>query len=398
VDKKGKVHYAPEIQRIIDKHSKVFGSIPLGAPPNKGFEHIIELEEEVKPIITTPYRHPNKYKDEIEKAIKELLDMGHIRPSSSPFASSVVLVKKKDGTMCMCIDYRALNKKKIKNRYPIPRIDELLDELHGVVYFTKIDLHSGYHQIKMREQDVPKTAFRCHYDHYEFMVMPFGLTNAPATFQSCMNHVFNKKLRKHLLVLFDDLLIYRRTWEEHIQHVEQILAIMEDQSLYAKESKCEFGMTEVLYLGHIIGVKGVQVHQDKIQAILDGPTPKTLTELKGFLGICCYCRRFVKGFSQLCAPLTDLTKKGAFKWSSEAQLAFDKMKKVMSTCRVLALLDFDQLFTLECDASRDGIGALLMKNRHPLVYESRTLRGPDLFYTIYDKEMLAIMHALAKFR
>jgi len=215
------------------------------------------LEEGAKPVITTPYRHPNKYKDKIEKAIKELLDMGHIRPSSSPFASSVVLVKTKDGTMRMCIDDMALNKKKIKYRYPIPRIDELLDELHGVVYFTKIDLCSGYHQIKMREQDISKTSFWCYYGHYEFLVMPFGLTNAPATFQSCMNHLINNQLRKFLLVFFDDLLIYRKTWEEHLQLVEHILAIMEEQSLYAKESKCEFGMTEVLYLGHIIGVKGL---------------------------------------------------------------------------------------------------------------------------------------------
>jgi hypothetical protein len=188
--------YSCDIQRIIDKHRKVFGPIPLGKPPDRGFEHIIELEEGAKPVITTPYRHPKKFKDEIEKAIKELLDMGHIRPSSSPFASSVVLVKKKDGTMRMCIDYRALNKKTIKNRYPIPRIDELLDELHGAIYFTKIDLRSGYHQIRMREQDVHKTTFRCHYGHYEFLVMPFGLTNAPTTFQSCMNHVFNKQVEE----------------------------------------------------------------------------------------------------------------------------------------------------------------------------------------------------------
>jgi hypothetical protein len=174
--------------------------------------------------------------------------------------------------------------------------------------------------------------------------MPFELTNVPATFQSCMNHLFNKQLRKFLLVFFDDLLIYSKTWEEHLQHVEQILAIMEEQSLYARESKCEFGMTGVL-LGHIIGVKGVQVHQEKIQAILDWPTPRTLTELKGFLGIYCYYMRFVKGFSQLCAPLTDLTKKGAFKWSPEAQSTFEKMKKVMSSCPVLALPDFAQPFT-----------------------------------------------------
>jgi hypothetical protein len=141
--------------------------------------------------------------------------------------------------------------------------------------------------------------------------MPFGLTNSPATFQSCMNHVFNKQLRKHLLVFFDDLLIYDKKWEEHLQHVDHILSIMEEQSLYAKESKCEFGMTKVLYLRHIIGEKGVKVHQEKIKAIMGWPTPKTLTKLRGFLGIFTYYRKFVKGFSQLCAPLTDLTKKGA---------------------------------------------------------------------------------------
>jgi hypothetical protein len=301
------------------------------------------------------------------------MDMEHIRPSSSPFASSVVLVKKKDGTMRMCIDFRALNKNTIKNRYLIPRIDELMDELHGAVYFTKIYLHFGYHQIKMREEDISKTSFRCHYGHYEFLVMPFGLTNAPATFQSCMNHVFNKQLRKHLLVFFDDLLIYSKTWEEHLKHLDQILSIMEEQSLYAKESKCEFGMTEVLYLGHIIKAKGVQVHQEKIEAIIKWPTPKTLIELRGFLGMCTYYGKFVKGFSQLCEPLIDLTKKGALKWDEEAQIMMDKMKKVMSMCLVLALPYFSLPFTLECDASGEGIGAILMQKRHPLAYESRKL-------------------------
>jgi hypothetical protein len=152
----GKIHYTPEIQEILDKHHKVFGPIPPGVPPDRGFEHIIELEGRDKPVITTPYKHPKKYKEEIEKVIKELLDMGHIKPRTSPFSSSVVLVKKKDDTTRMCIDFRALHKKTIKNRYPIPSIDELLDKLHGVVYFTKIDLHSVYHQIKVREEDISK--------------------------------------------------------------------------------------------------------------------------------------------------------------------------------------------------------------------------------------------------
>jgi hypothetical protein len=181
----------------------------------------------VKPIITTPYRHPKKHKDEIESAIKELLAMGHIKPSSSPFTSSIVLVKKKDGTMHMCIDYRELNKRTIKNRYPIPIIDELLDELHGAIYFTKIDLRYGYHQIRTREQDIHKTTFRCHFGHYEFSFIPFGLTNAPTTFQSYMNHVFNKQLRKYMFVFFDDLLIYNKTWEERLKHVDRILSMEE---------------------------------------------------------------------------------------------------------------------------------------------------------------------------
>jgi hypothetical protein len=180
--------------------------------------------------------------------------------------------------------------------------------------------------------------------------------------------------------------------------VDQILSVMEEQSLYSKESKCEFGMTEVLYLGHIIGGKGVQVHQEKIASIREWPTPKTLTKLRGFLGLCTYYIKFVKGFSQLCAPLTDPTKKGSFKWNDEAQVTMEKMKEVMSTCPVLALPDFGIPFTLECDASGEGIGAVLMQNRHPLTYESQKLRGPELLYSIYDKEMLAIMQALAKFR
>ena len=187
----------------------------------------------------------------------------------------MVLVKKKDGTLRMCIDYRALNKKTLKNRYPIPWIDEL----RGAKFFSKIDLKSGYHQIRVREQDIPKTAFRCHYGHFEFLVMPFGQTNAPATFQSCMNHIFRSHLRNFVLVFFDDILIYSRTWEEHLQHIEAVLRILEEQQFYVKLSRCEFGMMKMLYLGVIIGVDGVRVHEENIRAIRDWSEPKNMMEL-----------------------------------------------------------------------------------------------------------------------
>jgi hypothetical protein len=199
-------------------------------------------------------------------------------------------------------------------------------------------------------------------------------------------------------VLFYDLLIYNNTWEDRLRHLEEILGIMGEHSLYAKASKCEFNMTKILYLGHVINAQGVQVHWEKIQAILDWSTPRSLTKLWGFFALCNYYRHFVKGFSQLGAPLTDLTKKGAFRWTGESQQAFDKLKEVMRTCLVLALSDFTQPFGLECDASGEGIGVVLMQNRHPIAFERRKLREPEKLYSIYDKEMLAIMHALAKFR
>jgi hypothetical protein len=212
-----------------------------------------------------------------------------------------------------------------------------------------------------------------------------------------MNHIFKDHLRKLVLVFFDDILVYSKTWQEHLRHLDEVLTIMESQSLYAKESKCEFGMTKLLYLGHIISAQGVQVHQEKIMAILVWPTPKNVIELS-FFGLCSYYRRFVRGFSQLGTPLTDLTRQGAFIWTDKSQKAFDHMKEVMGTCPVLALPDFTLSFVLECDASGEGIVAMLMQGGHPIVFESRKLSQAKRLYSIYDKEMLTIMHALTKFR
>ena len=211
--------------------------------------------------------------------------------------------------MRMCIDYRELNKLTIKNKYPLPRIDDLFDQLVGATYFSKIDLPSGYHQLKIRNEDVSKTAFRTRYGHYEFLVMPFGLTNAPAAFMDMMNRVCSPYLDKFVIVFIDDILIYSRSEEEHAHHLRLILELLKQEKLYAKMSKCEFWLREVHFLGHVISEKGIKVDPIKIEAIEKWEIPKTPTEVRSFLGLAGYYRKFIQDFSRIATPLTKLTKK-----------------------------------------------------------------------------------------
>jgi hypothetical protein len=326
--------------------------------------------------------------------VQELLIAGVIHPNMSPYSSPVIMVLKKEGSWRMCPDFRALNKLTIKDKFPIPVIDDLLDELSGTQLFTKLDLCSGYHQIHMKEGDIPKTPFHTHEGHYEFLVMPFGLCNAPSTFQSLMNHVFHPFLHHFVLVFFNDILIYSKTWTDHLTHVDQVLRLLSQHQLFLKQSKCAFGASEVEYLGHLVGKDGIRVDLKKIEAMQYWPHPKTLKRLHGFLGLTGYYRKFVKNYGKIAAPLTTLLKNNSFTWTPTTAQAFQTLKMAMCTTPFMALPDFTKTFVLECDASGKGIGVVLMQEGRSLAFTSKQLSERNLGKPNYEKEMLAILLAV----
>lgn len=386
----------PELEKLKEKFAVVFEE-PTTLPPQRGVhDHKIPLEPNARPVNIRPYRYPLKQRDIIEQLVQEMLDRGIIQDSSIPFASPVVLVGKKDGTWRLCIDYRELNRKTVKDKFPIPVIDELIDELAGAQCFSKLDLRAGYHQLRLHPDEVFKTAFKTHTGHYEFLVMPFGLTNAPASFQGWMNSVFKPLLRKCVLVFFDDILVYSKNLDEHWLHLDAVFTLMKNNQMYVKQSKCTFVVNKVEYLGHFISGQGVETDPSKISAVESWPIPRNVKELRSFLGLTGYYRKFVKGYAVISRALTDLLKKGNFQWSEAAQESFEKLKYALTTAPVLGIPDFNKEFVVETDASKNGIGAVLMQGSHPLAFISRVLGPKWQKLSVYEKELLAIVFAIQK--
>ncbi|GKA68478.1 putative reverse transcriptase domain-containing protein [Tanacetum coccineum] len=336
---------------------------------------------------------------QVEFKIELVPEKGFIRPSSSPWGAPVLFVKKKDGTFRMCIDYRELNKLTVKNRYPLPRIDDLFDQLQGSSVYSKIDLRTGYHQLRIREEDIPITAFRTRYGHYEFQVMPFGLTNAPAVFMDLMNRVCKPYLDKFVIVFIDDILIYSKSKDEHKEHLKTILELLKKEKLYAKFSKCDFWLESVQFLGHVIDSKGVHVDPAKIEAIKNWATPTTPTEVRQFLGLAGYYRRFIEGFSLISKPLTKLTQKNKkYEWGEDEEDAFQFLKQKLCCAPILALPEGSEDFVVYCDASLKGFGAVLMQREKVIAYASWQLRTHEENPTTHDLELGAVVFALRLWR
>ena len=305
---------------IVREYPDVFPDDLPGMPPKRDIEFRIDLVPGTTPIHKRPYRMAANELAEVKRQVDDLLQKGYIRPSSSPWGAPVIFVEKKDHTQRMCVDYRALNDVTIKNKYPLPRIDDLFDQLKGATVFSKIDLRSGYHQLRIKEEDIPKTAFTTRYGLFECTVMSFGLTNAPAFFMNLMNKVFMEYLDKFVVVFIDDILIYSRTKEEHEEHLRLALEKLREHQLYAKFSKCEFWLFEVKFLGHVISAGGVAVDPSNVESVTNWKQPKTVSEIRSFLGLAGYYRRFIENFSKIAKPMTRLLQKDVkYKWSEECE-------------------------------------------------------------------------------
>ncbi|GJW25372.1 putative reverse transcriptase domain-containing protein [Tanacetum coccineum] len=386
--KKSKEKRLEDVSVIHDFH-EVFPEELPGLPPPRQVEFQIDLVSGAAPVAHAPYRLAPSEMRELSVQLQELLEKGFIRPSSSPWG----VYEKKDGSFRMCIDYCKLNKLTVKNRYPLPRINDLFDQLQGLSVYSKIDMRSGYHQLRIKEEDIPITTFRTRYGHFEFQVMPFGLTNAPAVFMDLMNRVCKPYLDKFVIVFIDDILVYSKDEEEHGKHLKIILELIKKERLYAKFPKCDFWLDSVQFMGHVIDCSGVHVDPAKIEAIKSWAALTTPTEVRQFLRLAGYYRRFIEGFSLISKPLTKLTKKDKkYEWGKEEEEAFQTLKQKLCSAPILSFPEGTEDFMVYCDTSLKGYEAVLIQREKVIVYASRQLKVHEENYTTQDLELGVVLN------
>jgi hypothetical protein len=364
-------------------------------PPPRCHNHHIHLLPDTPPIAVWPYRYPQLVKDELERQYHDILQQGPICTSSSAF-TPVFLVNKHDSSWRFCVDYRALNSKTVHDKFSILVVDELLDKLRGARFFTKLDLRSSYHQVRMHADNIEKTVFRTHHNHFELVVMLFGLTNAPATFQAMMNDVLHDFIRHFILVFFDDILIYSNSWSSHLQHVHAVLQRLCEHNLFVKQTMCSFGADEVAYLGHVISARGVAMDVDKVATMRAWQTPWTVRAVHGFLGHTGYYRKFINSYSDIAAPLTQLLKREAFRWTAAA--AFELLKAALTTAPVLQLPDFTRPFIVDCDASVSGFDAVLHQGTGPIAFFSHVVTPHHAKLAAYERELIGLVKVVRHWR
>jgi hypothetical protein len=356
---------------VINEFPNVFLKELPGMPPDRDIEFVIELKPGIAPIYKTPFSMTTPELVELKEHIRELLEKGFIRPSPSPWGAPVIFVLKKDGTQRLWVDYHALNEVTVKNKYPLPRIDDLFDQLWGACVFSKINLRSGYHQLRVRECDIPKTVFVLRYGLYEFTVMSFGLTNAPAYFMYMMNKVFMEYLDKFIVVFIDDILVYSRNEEEHEGHLRLVLQKLWDHKLHAKLSKCEFWLKQFAFLGHVVSKGGISMDPRKVQDVLSWKAPTSVNDIQSFLGLAGYYQRFIKGFSKISKPMTELLKKDMqFMWTPACESCFQELKKRPTTAPILVMPDMEKPLSIYCNTSGQGLGCVLMQDGRVVAYVS----------------------------